>query len=160
MTKRSQIILVNRRVASRQTLGCHFRILILMLFRVNHINVGVICGRGSSTSGAHGGMGDSRSAAKIFLRRVGDKAQNPLTPKISFLLGFRPLYFGNIIKVQKIKGRNKNRNGREWFQVPDQFPLIALVGYDIGRSLLVAANKLFLALRKDRVPLEMPFPLR
>ena len=42
------------------------------------------------------GDGDSRGPAR-------NKAQNPPTPKISFLLGFRPLYFGNIGKKSNIK---------------------------------------------------------
>ena len=38
-----------------------------------------------------GGDGDSWGPAR-------DKVQNPPTPNISFILGFRPLYFGNMEK--------------------------------------------------------------
>ena len=39
--------------------------------------------------------------------RAQDKAQNPLTQKVSFLLGFQSLYFGNIEKVQKLRKMEK-----------------------------------------------------
>ena len=37
----------------------------------------------------------------------------------------------------------------------DSFHLTALVGNNNGRNLLVATNKVFLALREDGVPLEI-----
>ena len=40
-----------------------------------------------------GGDGDSRGTPRIISRRVQDKAQNPPTPQISFLLGFRPFFW-------------------------------------------------------------------
>ena len=82
-----------------------------------------------------GGDGDSRGAARIFLMRARYKAQNPPTTKISFLLEFRSLYFGNVKKSKKME-----KNGHERIQVPDPFPL-TLVGDDIGRSLMV--NNIF-----------------
>ena len=39
---------------------------------------------------------DSRGEPRIFLSRARDEANKPLTPKNSFLLLFRPLYFGNV----------------------------------------------------------------
>ena len=42
--------------------------------------------------------------AKIHVR---EEAQNPPAPKISFLLGFRPLYFGNIEKSKMKRVKKK-----------------------------------------------------
>ena len=48
------------------------------------------------------------------------KAQNPLTPKISFLLEFHPLYFGDI---EKIKRKKKVKNDPNRLRAPDPLSL-------------------------------------
>ena len=65
------------------------------------------------------------------------RPKNPPTPKIS-LLGFRPVYFGNIEKRMAQSGSAGPQ---------PVFFLTALVGDDIGRTLIVATNNIFLAIR-------------
>ena len=72
-----------------------------------------------------GGDGDSCGAARIFLEWARDEAQNLSTPKISFLLGFRPLYFGNI-KNPENQTKEKNKMTKNGSGYPD--PLTSLVG--------------------------------
>ena len=59
-----------------------------------------------------GGDGDSRGAARIWLRRGRDKVPKPFPQKYSLLLLFRPFYFGNIIKAQKMQNGEKSKMAR------------------------------------------------
>ena len=95
-----------------------------------------------------GGDGDSRGPAR-------DKAQNPHTPKISFLLGFRPLYLGNIGKIKNKKDEEKIQNYPERLGAPTLFPFDCAGGGRYQKTLMVATISRFLAISEDRVSLEI-----
>ena len=102
-----------------------------------------------------GGTVYRRGVTRIFLSRARDKVQTTPTPKISFLLGFRPLYLGNIKRSKNKKKTEKKKTKKTAkSESPDSLHLTALVGTDIGRSPLVATNKIFLV-REDSAPLEI-----
>ena len=58
-----------------------------------------------------GGTEDSRGAPKIFFSRTRDEVLGPLSPKISFLLEFRPLHFRNIKEKRVKKENGENGSG-------------------------------------------------
>ena len=74
------------------------------------------------------GDGDSRGAPRIFLRRARDKTKTLRTPKITFLLGFRPLYFEILKRSKNKKNGEKIKMAKSGSGSPDTFPLTALVG--------------------------------